>query len=156
MRIRRQQVYTALVALALSAVACDSPSAPSGGPVGGSFNIGTGFGGPIRFAMFTLNPDIPDPLRVGDSVLIRLTALGSDAMPPGYHVFWSSSQHEVATWVVPPTPCDHNACAILKAVAPTAVDPASKTYTVLLSMQICPTDQEGFCPSRGFDRSIVK
>ena len=154
MTIRLPHLYAAVVALALLTVACDSPSAPSGGVSGGSFNIGPGFGGPIRFATFRLNPEIPDPLRVGQSVLITLTALGDDATP-GHHVFWSSAQHEVATWVVPAAPCEHNACAILKAVAPTTVDPGSPTHTVLLSIQICPTELRGFCPSRGFFRTIV-
>jgi hypothetical protein len=146
-----------LLVLAIGAVCgCHSPTPPSSsGITGGEFNIGTGFGGPIQFASFALNPQLPDPLQVGQSVLITLTPTGADAQP-GYEVQWFSAGHEFATWRFPETRCAQNNCAILTPVAATAEDPASPTYTVLLTMAVCPSGKTAFCPSRGFYRRVIK
>jgi len=109
----------------------------------------------VRNASFALTPQLPDPLRVGESVLITLTPLGEDAQP-GYEVLWLSAGHEFATWRFPETRCPQNNCAILTPVAPTDDDPASHTYMVLLSMEVCPPGQKAFCPLRGFYRRVVK
>jgi len=145
-----------LVLALVAASGCHSPTPPSSsGITGGEFNIGTGFGGPIQFASFTLNPQLPDPLQVGQSVLITLTPTGVDAQP-GYEVQWLSAGHEFATWRFPETRCAQNNCAILTPVAATAEDPASPTYTVLLTMAVCPSGKTAFCPSRGFYRRVIK
>jgi hypothetical protein len=155
--VRRRLGDVALIALVLGAICgCHSPSAPSSsGITTGGFDFGTGFGGPVRFASFTLTPPLPDLLRVGESVLITLTPLAEDAQP-GYEVLWFSAGHEFATWRFPESHCPQNNCAILTPIAPTADDPASPTYMVLLSMQVCPPGQKAFCPSRGFFRRVVK